>query len=1393
MGSSRKVGRAVLGRVLPILAACWLGTDASAQQRTVEIQALPPAVRAHVVSVDELPRFQTRTLGNAEIDVTSGIPRAVYRVAQSDPVRVAQVVPGSPEEAARSYIALAADQFKWNASNDALRVVHESTSPVSSHVLFQQVVEGVPVLYRYVKISLDDTGKPSFVTNGFDPRLNERFVAGNSISTTASDAKRTVAALFETPVDQVSEPTIAILPGETPRYVWRAIAHSVSAGGEWEFLVDAGTGALLSVRDRSLRRRELAVSGSSIARNRFSESEHVHTVGAARAGTSRATGSGHVFDPDPLATSGVNYGPPFVDAGDADGAELNGQRVPVTLQDIARGTDNLYRLEGPYVRIVGGGSQAYVPPAEAAADGFSFGRSDDRFEAVNAYYHVDKSQRYVQSLGFTDVRNGGVNINPLAMVADNSIYSPYSNLIEFGAGGVDDAEDAGVIWHEYAHALLEGSAPGLVDALEGQALHEGWADYWASSYLRSLADAGKTSRTDWQNVFRWDSGDGQLWPGRRVGVPGVYPDDFTCEDAGDTNGDGCNIYADGLIWASSLMEIFDEIGRQKTDQLNLQSHRYLSAPVTFRDAAEAILQADQDLFGGDNNTVLLAVLGSRGFVNASEFAPVAMHEPIGDTEDVSGERTIRVTAQSANASIDSVFVNYSINDGPVTRATLTHLAGDQYEGQIMLSGTPGVVEYYVEVLDTEGRRSVLPQSAPVTKFSFNVGPDNIAPTIDHEPIAVTSLIVWPLSINALVTDNLEVDTVRVDYELRNTDDVLVSSGTVGLVRGSSGEFEGPLDIDPNILEDDWRLDYAIVAIDKSIAANSTRSPASGWHRAVVKLTGTLLQYDFEGSAGRLTASGVWEQGEVESLLRIGHSGTQAWGTRINSSYPSTVTLSSLRLPTLAMQNVAEAYLVFWHWHDFEHFGNVEPGENNADATLVDGGNVKVSVGGGTYEVVEPLGGYSGILAGASGNPLAGQAGFGGYSFGWRREVVRLPVGDDIRVRFDFGTNDSNVASSLAYAGWFIDDVMIMTSVLADVAAPEFVSLPVPSTSVSSSTSAPPVVVRATDNTGIESVIMEIDAEHTTVDFADVRLAMSYDDAAEFTAPVMLTDPRPGDQIAYRIRIRDFDGNETIRPTLSEQPIEIVYKTIVQATALEAAVGTGYWAGDAGGWVAVSDGTSRQRSGLLLEPTTLSSNSDELFLDIRHAYQLGPGLGGNVKISADDGATWSILEPVGGYVGNFAAAAHPMGGELVFAGSLMSAETARFSLQEWAGEQVRLKMDLGSARQMNVGEFWSIESATIQTETKDVVLDTPLELSLNQNYPNPFSTSTTVSYTIPQESEVQLAVYDVLGRRVQVPVFERQPAGTHTVVIEGSNMASGIYFVRLIAEGAQRTATITVAH
>jgi hypothetical protein len=81
---------------------------------------------------------------------------------------------------------------------------------------------------------------------------------------------------------------------------------------------------------------------------------------------------------------------------------------------------------------------------------------------------------------------------------------------------------------------------------------------------------------------------------------------------------------------------------------------------------------------------------------------------------------------------------------------------------------------------------------------------------------------------------------------------------------------------------------------------------------------------------------------------------------------------------------------------------------------------------------------------------------------------------------------------------------------------------------------------------------------------------------------------------------------------------------------------------------------------------------------------------------------------------------------------------------------------------------------------DNIPSLPGQFILRQNFPNPFNAQTTIRFTLSEARNVQLTVYNLLGRQIQILVDEDRTAGSHTVTFDASGHASGVYFYRLQA-------------
>jgi hypothetical protein len=110
-------------------------------------------------------------------------------------------------------------------------------------------------------------------------------------------------------------------------------------------------------------------------------------------------------------------------------------------------------------------------------------------------------------------------------------------------------------------------------------------------------------------------------------------------------------------------------------------------------------------------------------------------------------------------------------------------------------------------------------------------------------------------------------------------------------------------------------------------------------------------------------------------------------------------------------------------------------------------------------------------------------------------------------------------------------------------------------------------------------------------------------------------------------------------------------------------------------------------------------------------------------------------------------------------------------------------------------YWSVQAVDHQlagspfsTEKSFVVSTTaahmrtalPDRFVLNQNYPNPFNPSTVVGGQLTADSWVRLEVYDVLGRKIATLADGKLHAGNFSFVFDGRQLASGVYFCRMVA-------------
>ncbi|MFS8067535.1 MAG: M36 family metallopeptidase [Byssovorax sp.] len=464
-----------------------------------------------------------------------------------------------PSEAtARTLLARNAGMLGVRADLADLGVATSFETPLGEHYTFPQVHAGVPVYGAEIKVHYNREGSVIAVNNTYVPGL-ERVTVRPSISAKQAadhaDAALDVSTRRRAENEEAASVDLVIFAAEgSPTLAYRVVREG--DGPTWEVFVDAHTGAALS---------------EPTDLNRY------------------LNGTGKVFKINAVVATQNNS---LVDASDAAAAVPSTAYLTVTLQGL---TGNGL-LDGTFAA-----SSYNSKRASSATNTFSYDRSMGGFNETMGYYYIDFAERYIQSLGFTNVNNRQQVFATDRYKQDNSYYTPSTKKISFGTGGVDDAEDGEVILHEYGHSIQDNEVPGFGSSAQAGAMGEGFGDYWAASVGAQLSGGYQdTCVAEWDAVS-YASGVPHCL--RRLDSTKHYPQNVVGE-----------VHADGEIWSAALWQIRGSIGATNADKVILQAHFLLTAGASFNDGANAIATAAANLgFTATEITGIRTILQSRGF------------------------------------------------------------------------------------------------------------------------------------------------------------------------------------------------------------------------------------------------------------------------------------------------------------------------------------------------------------------------------------------------------------------------------------------------------------------------------------------------------------------------------------------------------------------------------------------------------------------------------------------------------------------------------------------------------------------------------------------------------------------------------------------------------------
>jgi hypothetical protein len=272
---------------------------------------------------------------------------------------------------------------------------------------------------------------------------------------------------------------------------------------------------------------------------------------------------------------------------------------------------------------------------------------------------------------------------------------------------------------------------------------------------------------------------------------------------------------------------------------------------------------------------------------------------------------------------------------------------------------------------------------------------------------------------------------------------------------------------------------------------------------------------------------------------------------------------------------------------------------------------------------------------------------------------------------------------------------------------------------------------------------------------------------------------------------DFDGIDRSTDT-GRSWISVVPDSIVTAFAVS---GTDVYAGGSRGvYRSVDDGVHWTPVSAGLGNAWVTS------LAISPAGIIAGTFGHGLFFSTDNGSLWNAVVPGSDSHGITALAVSDA--RVFVASSITGVIVTNSDCTRWSASNEGLPLkDIGvtsfgvSDSNLFIGTYskgiWRRPLSEILVSVQGSPHDIPSNLTLHENYPNPFSSSTTISFTIPSRSFVSLKIFDDLGKEVSTLVSGDLEMGRHAFAWNAGGLRSGVYLCRMQAGSSFATRKLSL--
>lgn len=509
------------------------------------------------------------------------------------------------------------------------------------------------------------------------------------------------------------------------------------------------------------------------------------------------------------------------------------------------------------------------------------------------------------------------------------------------------------------------------------------------------------------------------------------------------------------------------------------------------------------------------------------------HTPLPNTENVSSPYPVTakiVVENGVTYDAASVRLRYTANGTNFTEVPMTATANaNEFQASIP-AGNPQY-GYTISVRDNSQRTRTIPgtnfrqnQAPSQLVFGFSAGPDTRAPFISHVPKGFVKLSDGQLPLEAVVSDNIGVQTVTLEYSLNGGP---LQTAAMAIKSGTDSTYVGTITWAVNQLADGNKIEYRIRARDVAVAQNQAAKPTLNTFYSVnvVALTATRDSYannfnnvstatgDFFGDAG---FSIKVETGFADGAIHTQHPYPEGQGfpdNRFEWVY-------QLRVPIRV--KATDATLAFDEVVLIEpgEPGSTFPSEEFYDYVVVDGSKD----GGVTWTTV--ANGYdsrdfgpwltrynsaiTNSISTAVGDPTL-----------FRTRTMNLQdkfdTGDEVVLRFRLFSDPG-----AAGWGWAIDNLKIQIDDVGPRVLHNHLDM------LLSTATTLPVVFRPSDASGLKSLFVDFSLNNGPVTNQQLPVTAG---ATEYSLNIDLTAAqiKAGDVLQYRIRATDNADNVTSLP------------------------------------------------------------------------------------------------------------------------------------------------------------------------------------------------------------------------------------------------------------------------